>query len=271
MLYNSLIPLLVVFLYAPVFYNLFLVRWDLLDYSHAYFILPVSMGLVWLRRKDLKKWMNQQAENGTHGLFIFIAGLCLFVFGWRMDYVCISTFSLIPVIAGLVLFLYGREVLKTVLFPILYLIFLVPPPAAIIDGLTNPMQYGVSVVSEHILALFHYPVARDGLLLSMGENDLFVSQPCSGFRSLITFFALGIVYIHLNKGTLLKKSILFLSVIPCALLGNLIRIITLCLITYYAGEEAAMGFFHNFSGLLIFFIMILCFLLIETLLEKIIK
>lgn len=271
MLYNFLIPLLVVFLYAPVFYHLFRVRWDLIDYSHAYFILPVSIGLVWIKRKSLKEWVNQKPENGSHGLFIFIAGLCLFVFGWRMDYVCISTFSLIPVLVGLVLFLYGKEVLKTVLFPILYLIFLVPPPAAIMDGLTNPLQYGVSVVSEYILALFHYPVARDGLLLSMGGTDLFVSQPCSGFRSLITFFALGMVYIHLSRGTLLKKGILFLSVIPCALLGNLVRIITLCLITYYAGEEAAMGFFHNFSGLLIFFIMIICFLLIETLLEKTIK
>lgn len=270
-MYNSLIVLLVVFLYSPVFYDLFSVRWVALDYSHAYFILPVSLGLVWSRRQNLKQLLNQKPETHTFGFFLFFSGLFLFVFGWRMDYLCVSTFSLIPVLCGLVLFLGGKAILKTVLFPILYLIFLVPPPSGIIDDLTQPMQYGVSVASEFILTLFHYPVSREGLLLSIGGNDLFVSQPCSGFRSLVTMFALAIVYIYLSKGTLLKKGVLLLSVVPCALFGNLIRIITLCLITYYMGQEAAMGFFHNFSGMLIFFIMMLCFLLIEALLEKIMK
>lgn len=270
-MYNSLIALLVIFLYSPVFYELLKERWDVADYSHAYFILPVSIGLIWMKRQALKQLLRQKQESSISGLFLFFFGLCLFVFGWRMDYLVISTFSLIPVLCGLVLFLWGKVVFRTVLFPLLYLIFLVPPPSGIIDDLTNPMQYGVSVASEFILSLFQYPVAREGLLLSINNQDLFVSQPCSGFRSLVTFFALGIAYVWLSHGGKMKKGILILSIIPCALFGNLVRIVTLCLITYYAGQEAAMGFFHNFSGMLIFVIMILCFLLIETLLEKIIK
>lgn len=268
-MFNALIVLLVVFLYSPVFYHLFSVRWELVDYSHAYFILPVSFGLVWMKHQALRSMLAQKVEGSFCGFFLFLLGLFLFVFGWRLDYVFVSTFSVIPVLSGLVLFLCGKEVLKAVLFPILYLFLLVPPPSGIIDSITQPMQYGVSVATEFLLVLFQYPVSREGLLLSIGEQDLFVSQPCSGFRSLVTLFALSVVYIYLSRGTLLKKGILLLSIVPCALLGNLIRIIILCLITYYAGEKAAMGFFHNFSGMLIFFIMILCFLMIEALLEKI--
>jgi exosortase len=240
----------------------------MLDYSHAYFILPVSLWLTIRNRNDIKQHLRQNHDNHWTGLLLFIFGISMFLFGWRLDYLCVSTISIIPLLSGLILFLYGRKVLKTVLFPVLYLLMLVPPPSGIIDQLTQPMQYGVSVVTEIILKLFNYPVSREGLLISIGKNNLFISQPCSGFRSLITMFALAIPYIYVIKGPLLKKSILLMSVIPFALIGNLIRVITLCLITYYLGEKAAMGFFHNFSGMLIFFIMIICLITLETMMEK---
>lgn len=192
----------------------------------------------------------------------------MFVFGYRQDYGFITTLSLLPVLYGLTSYLYGLHVTKVISFPILYLILLVPIPTGIIDNFTLPLRYSLSIAAESILTLFHFPITREGLLLSIGKSELFMGQPCSGFRSMVTMFSLSLVYVYISKGSLSKKSILVASVIPLALMGNLIRIITLCLITYYFGEEAGQGFFHNFSGIVIFVFIILGLIGLEYFLEN---
>jgi exosortase len=192
----------------------------------------------------------------------------MFVFGWREEYWFITTLSLIPVLYGLTICLYGINVAKALSFPILFLLLLVPPPVGVLDSITLPMRHGTSVVAEEILKYFNYPIRREGLLLTIGYNDIFMGQPCSGFRSLITLFALVSVYIYISRGGLMKKLILTFLIIPITLFGNLVRVITLCLITFYFGEEMGQGFFHNFSGIVIFIIAILLIIGVESLLDK---
>ena len=105
-------------------------------------------------------------------------------------------------------------------------------------------------------------------MMYLGGHEIFMGAPCSGFRSLITMFSLGVVYVYVIKGALLKKFILVASIIPLALLGNLIRVVTLCLLTFHAGEKVAQGFFHYFSGGVIFVVMIVGLLVLEFILEK---
>ena len=140
---------------------------------------------------------------------------------------------------------------------------------ALIDSITLPMRYGISNLTEQILSLMNYPIMREGLLLNIGYNEIFMGQPCSGFRSLITLFSLGLIYVYISKTSLTNKVILILFVIPLALLGNLVRVITLCLITFYFGEEAGQGFFHNFSGIVMFIITVSGLIGVENILNKI--
>ena len=262
--------ILVVALYFPIFWKLYRVRWDLLDYSHAFFILPISIWLVWRKREQLKVCIqNAKPGNNYSGLVSLSMGILIFLFGSRFDYSLLITISLLPVLVGLIYFLYGIDTLKLLSFPIAYLLLLVPPPMSVIDSITLPMRYGISNLTEKILSLLNYPITREGLLLNIGYNDIFMGQPCSGFRSLITLFSLGLIYVYISKTRLINKVILILFVIPLALLGNLVRVITLCLITFYFGEEAGQGFFHNFSGIVMFIITILGLLGIETILNKI--
>ena len=202
------------------------------------------------------------------GLFMLIFGASMFIFGWRQDYIFLTTLSFLPVIYGLTTCLYGLKIAKVLFFPVLYLILLVPLPIGIVDSITLPMRYGVSVVTETILKLLHYPITREGLLLSIGNNELFIGQPCSGFRSLVTMFSAGLIYVFISKIGFPQKSMLVASIIPLALLGNLFRIIILCLITYYFGEAAGQGFFHNFSGIMMVIIITLGLLGLEYCLEK---
>ncbi len=244
-------------------------RWDTIDYTHAFFILPISLGLIWLKRDKLKELHRIRKDNSSNviSLFFIIFGGLLFIFGQQQDYILFQTFSLIPILFGLTGYLYGPNISKTLAFPFLYLLLLVPPPVGILDSITFPMRYGISVAAESVLGLINYPVSRDGLMLTIGYQDIFMGEPCSGFRSLITMISLVLVYVYLVKGHMLKKLILTSFIVPMALLGNLVRVITLCLITFYFGEEAGQGFFHNFSGIVIFIITILGLMGMETLLK----
>ena len=282
--------LLTIYLYIPVFCTLYQSRWDAIDYTHAYFILPLSLLIVWLKRNEIKQHVTSYVPRPTSyvpGFILLVFGLASFTLGWRWDYLFISTLSLIPLLFGMCLFLYNKGLARILVFPILYLLLLVPVPVGVLDSITLPMRTLASVLSANILSLMRYDIVREGLLINMGGHEIFMGAPCSGFRSLITMISLGLIYIYLSpqkeisRGVILsvsegsqvknkifiKNVILFMSIIPLALIGNLTRIIALCLITFYFGEAAGQGFFHNFSGMVVFLIIILGLMGLERILE----
>ena len=181
-----------------------------------------------------------------------LIGLALFVLGWRHRYLVLQVFSLIPVLIGLTHYLYGGRVLRAVLFPILYLIFLVPPPFGLLDEITLPMRYGVSMAADVVLRSLGYPASREGLLLFIGPHQVRMEAACSGFRSLITLASVGSAYIYVSKSGLRSKAAMALAIVPLALLGNLVRVIALCLATYYMGLGRPLHLFHDVTGFLMF-------------------
>jgi exosortase len=261
----------VALLYAPILKILYLSRWETIDYTHAYFILPVSLWLAWRQRAELKtlisKTQHSKPKTSHYFTFLFLLGLFMFFFGWRQEYLFISALSLIPLLFGLTGYLYGGQFSRQLAFPILYLLLMVPPPLGVLDSVTLPMRHGISVVTTALLQAFHYPITRDGLLLSISGHEIYMGAPCSGFRSLITMISLGLVYAYINKGTLKKKLILISSVIPLALLGNLIRVVGMCLVTYYMGEKAGQTY-HDASGFVIFLVLIAGLIGLESLLDR---
>ena len=255
--------------YTPVLIELYRQRWENIDYTHAYFIIPVSIFLAWLRRRQIKDAAASGASSGLSamvGQILLLLGLLLFVFGWRQGYVMVYAFSLIPVVAGTVLYRYNAKTARVLRFPILYLLLMVPPPLGILDAITLPMRAGVTGAVGSILGLF-YSVQREGMMLTIGHAQVFVGAPCSGFRSLVSIFALALVYVHLVKIEPLKKLILVAAVIPLALFGNFLRVVSLCLVTYYFGNEAGEGWFHGFSGMVVFLVLVLGMLWIGKILS----
>lgn len=265
----SLTPFLpwvcVLALYGPVFYILYKERWAMIDYGHAPFILPVSLFIVWTKRGELSAIKTKTSPvSFVTGLGLLMFGASMFNFGWRMEYLLIQTLSLFPLLSGLIIFLYGTAILRSLMFPLFYLLLLVPLPLGLLDSVTLPMRHFASVTSQMILHFFHYPVTRSGLLLNLGGHEIFLGAPCSGFRSLITMLALGLIYVYFNQGKLVKNLILIAAIVPLALFGNIVRVITICLITYYFGDRAGQGFLHDFSGMVVFLIMILGLMALEN-------
>ncbi len=260
---------LLIGLYSPVFYILYKERWEMIDYGHAPFILPIALFIVWLKRKLLVAVaQNSQGQFYLPGLILILIGAFLFTFGWRWDYLLIQTISLFPILLGMLSFFYGPAMIRPLIFPILYLFLLVPPPLGILDNITLPMRHFASVSSGFILKICNFPVSRSGLLLYLGDHEIFLGAPCSGFRSLITMFSLGLIYVYFNKGKFSKNLILILSIVPLALIGNIVRVITISLLTFYFGEKVGQGFLHEFSGMVVFLIMLAGLMGLERILKE---
>ncbi|MFH0985868.1 MAG: exosortase/archaeosortase family protein [Candidatus Omnitrophota bacterium] len=277
--FQSAVWLLVGLLYYPVFKALYSSRWDDIDYSHAYFILPVALFMAWRALNSAREGGRRTAEGVTTGsalypvlrtpyAVLFIFGLLTFIFGWRQDYTAVSTFSLIPVLYGLIGWLYGPQVVRVLWFPVAYLLLLVPPPLGILDSVTLPMRYGVSIVTEQLVGLLGYPITRDGLLLQIGGHDVFLGEACSGFRSLITLSSLGLAYIFISKCGPGRKLAMTAAIVPLSLLGNLIRVIGVVIVTYYWGESLGQKFFHDASGFVMFVVMLAGLLAIENVVKQ---
>jgi len=270
--FHFILWILTASLYFPVFYKLYTYRWHALNYTHAYFILPVSCWLVFRKKEVLKKaFKESKKERERFNLFAFLIlvfSLFLYGFGWHQDFMVISTFSFIPFLYGLIEFVYGKRIRKILTFPIFYLLLLVPPPFALLDNFTLPLRYISAQAVEKILVLFRFPVKREGLILLIKGHQILVGQACSGFRTLISMFALGILYVYLTQRRFLKKIILLGLVVPLSLIGNIVRILIICFLTVYFGEKIAQGFFHYFSGIVVFLIVLSGFLILDSFLEK---
>jgi hypothetical protein len=131
-----LVWVMVAALYSPVICQLYRSRWETIDYTHAYFILPISLFLIFRNGSRAKaKTVPLSQGSGTllrlarePSLLLVMAGLSMFIFGWKLDYFFITTLSLIPLLYGMIIYLYGAKMAKALSFPIVYLLLMVPPP-----------------------------------------------------------------------------------------------------------------------------------------------
>ena len=263
--YLTYLPLLLIIcLYFPLFRLHYIRNWAMLDYHHAYFILPVSLWLSWRQCKLYKIIIKPSSFFETFtGLILLIFGALLFTHGWRNQYLLLSTFSLIPVLAGYISFMFGFKVLRLFWFPLLYLILLIPPSTGILDSITLPMRFFITDISQSFLSFLGYQVLREGLIISVNNNEIYMGAPCSGFRSLITLLSLGSVYAYISSGNIKTKISLLLSIIPIALLGNFFRVISVCLAVNHFSSNIG-NKVHDIGGYVVFIILIVGLIFLEN-------
>lgn len=133
-----------------------------------------------------------------------------------------------------------------------------PPPTWVIDDVTAPLKHFVTYVSTTGLQALGYPVAREGVTIFVAQYQLLVEDACSGMHSIIGLVAITALYIYLMRGQSWSYLLLFVVLaVPIAILANIVRIVTLVLLTYYGGEELAQGLLHFTSGILLFTVALL--------------
>ncbi len=164
---------------------------------------------------------------------------------------------------GGVLFTFGKEYLRALLLPILFLLSMVPIPYPLINFLIGHLQLASAKIGELILRVIGVPVYREGVYLNLTLITVEVDGSCSAVRSLIALSSLSVVVAYLMAHSLKKRAIIVASSLPLAVLANGFRIVFLIFLFFWQGEPALNGVFHPISGK-VFFLAALSVLVLEA-------
>lgn len=252
-------------LYVPTYADLITTFWRYERGSHGPVILAISAWLLWRSRGVL---IGPDAQPMTLAGWLLLAfGLICYVFGRSQDFFQFEAASQLPVLAGTVLALRGRNAIRRLWFPIMFLAFLVPVPGSLLDAVLLPMKQIVSVVAEEILYAFGYPIARTGVVLLIGPYQLLIADACSGLNSMVALTGIGLLFVYLTASADRRHTIaLLLSILPIAFVANIVRVLSLLLVTYYLGDQAGRSV-HNQAAYLEIIVAFVAFFAFDWLLR----
>jgi len=219
------------------------------DYSHGFFVVPLAVFFAWERRRAL---LSAPSRPSVWGLLLLGASLAVFLGGILGAELFLTRVSLIGVIGGAILFVWGRDHFRTLLFPLAFLLLMVPLPAIVFNQLAFPLQLLASRVGETAIAAAGIPVLREGNVLHLANTNLEVAEACSGIRSLVSLLMLAIVLGYFTEPRTPARIAIALSAVPIAILANASRVAGTGMASHWLGPGAAEGFFHTFSGWLMF-------------------
>jgi exosortase len=194
---------------------------------------------------------------------ILVMSLASYIFGRAYDFITMEVAGVYGAGIAMLHARLGARLMIRNWFPFLYLAFVIPPPDYVLTRLTAPLKQFVSHVSTDWLAAFGLPVAREGVTIFVAQYQLLVEDACSGMNSIVGIIAISLLYIYLTRGSSWRYSLLLTSLaVPIAIVANILRIMTLILLTYFFGDQVAQGFLHYTAG---FFLFALSLLLVFSL------
>lgn len=265
-----LVVLGLVSLYVPTYVGLARTLWASDDQAHGPIILGICLWFFWQKIPVITQL--PKATSSASGWVLFIMGLLLYVIGRSQEILIFEVGSQIPVLMGILLLTRGWPAVRSVWFPLLFLIFMLPLPSVVVDTLTLPMKIGVSWATEHLLFALGYPISRTGVILQIGPYRLLVADACAGLHTLFTLEALGLLYLHVVRHeSFWRNTILALLIIPISFTANTIRVCALTLITYHLGDAAGQGFLHGFAGMVLFLSALILILSLDSLIQYCVK
>ena len=196
---------------------------------------------------------------------LLTAGILLYGVGRVFSISSVEFFSQPIVLAALVLLLKGSAALRIAWFALLYLMFMVPLPAVLVDAITGPLKEWISAIVVQGLYAIGYPISRTGVSVTVGQYQLLVADACSGLNSMFSLAALGTLFMYIAGRTgPLHNGVMLAAIVPIAFCANIVRVIALVLVTYHFGDEAGQGFLHGAAGLMLFLVALAMFFALDA-------
>jgi exosortase A len=257
---SALIGALTLAAYWRVLAKLVADWWQIPDFSHGFLVPIFAAYLVWTKRKTLRDTRIAPSWAGILVIALALVGLLLGVYGAELF---LSRVSLVILLAGLVLGFGGWQFLKQLRFALLVLLLAIPIPSIIFNEITLPLQILASKLASALLPLFGVPVLREGNVIELPAMRLEVAEACSGIRSLISLFTLSIFYGYFLERSFSRRAVLALASIPIAIAANAVRILGTGLCVQYWDPDKALGFFHEFSGWVMFLVSLGCLFIVH--------
>jgi len=217
-------------------------------YAHGFLVPFIVAYLIW-QKKD--KIIQAGCSSSRVGLVLATVSLLIHVFASFFEINFLSGLAFLGVLVGLILFNLGVKTAKVIWFSLFFLIFMIPFPKAMTLGLSFYLKIFAANVASFCMALI-VPLRNAGGLVYLPNGILTVGAPCSGLKSLISLSALSLLFAHITGFDFKKQCLFFVCSIPVAIISNIMRIMLLILVYYVYGSKIAMGWFHDFSGMLVF-------------------
>ena len=219
------------------------------NYSHGYLIPPLAAYLAWERRHAL---MRTAASGSSIGLVVLSGSIAVLLVGILGAELFLSRIAMLGTLVGAVLFILGWRHLALLAFPIGILLLMIPIPAILFNQIVFPLQLVASRAGEAVVASAGIPVLREGNIMILANTTLEVAEACSGIRSLVSLLTLAIVFGYFTDPRAGVRVAIALCAIPVAIVANALRVAGTGIAAHYYGSAAAEGFFHSFSGWIVF-------------------
>src|SRR5208283_797884 len=246
--YCCVLVLLIGWLYSSIALHL-AVQWrDDPNFSHGFFVPLFSIFVLWRDRSRLRALPLKPC---SWGLSVVAFSLSILVLGEMGAELFLARISGVLLAFGLVLLFLGANYLRAALF---FLFLMIPIPAIIFNQMTFPLQMLASKLAASLLPWLGVPVLREGNIINLPAMTLEVAEACSGIRSLLSLMTLAIIYGYLTSSIKWIRVGLAVAAVPIAIVANSLRIVVTGLLAQYWNPDKAEGFFHLFSGWLVFLV-----------------
>ena len=251
--------------YIPTYLRLADGPWQTEQEGHGPLIMLAAAWLAWQQRGKLATIVQKPAPIA--GWTILGVSLLVLAVTRSQDILMIETATQIPVLLGCLLLAGGWPLARVFAFPLVFLIFSIPPPGWILDALTVPLKAWVSDVVTNFLYALGYPIAQNGVIIMIGSYELMVKDACSGMNSIFALSAIGIFYVYeFVHDNWFRGVVLVLSIIPITIAANLLRVLALVLGSYYFGVDRVEGLAHDLTGIALFVLALVLFFLLDSVL-----
>lgn len=264
----SVLTIAFIFCYFNTF-KWFIYKYNLEDsyYSHGYLIPFISLYLIYSMRNKLN---SIKIKSNLIGFFIIVLSLLIHITAVMVDINFISGFSLLLYIVGCCIFLWGFEFTKTISFPLFFIVLMLPVPDIFLNTLGLPTKTLATDIGLFIIRLLDIPFFREGFRINLTDTVLVVGTPCNGMKSLISFFALALLYVYMMRFKFYQSALIIALIYPLAVVVNGFRIAMLVYIadTYGIEKASPESFLHDLSGIIVFIIGLFFLLISLTILKR---
>jgi len=255
-----LIGLLLVLMYHAIAVKLVTDWYELPDFSHGFLIPFFAAFLLWDKRNELRA---TPITPSWAGISLVILGLFVLVLGVLGADLFFQRTSFVILVSGIIWTLLGKAMLGQVKFVLFVLVLAIPLPTILFNQITFPLQLRASELASGLLRVVGVPVLQDGNVINLPAMPLEVAEACSGIRSLMSLFTVAVIYGYFLERQTWRRVVLALSSVPIAVAANVARIFGTGLCVQYWDPQKALGFFHEFSGWLMFLVSLSCLYLVH--------
>jgi exosortase len=222
--------------------------WHDPEAGHGLLLAPLAVWLAW------RRGIGHPAPNPTIGGLLLVGAVILRYVGGLAAELFTMRFSMVVALAGLTVFIWGVEQLRRWWLPLTLLALSVPIPALVTNAIALPLQFKASTMGAALLAWRDVPVELAGNVINLPGRRLFVTEACSGLRSLTALLSLGVLIGGLWLRSIPGRFLLVALAIPVAIAVNAVRVFLTGFLVYYLDPALGEGFMHVTEGWLLFLV-----------------